>query len=209
MTNTLHRRGTPEGLQEDFIVFALTAKGHNRKDAAPKIKKFIELALKHNPNSISSSSFYSYETGTDWSKVYDGVVDNSHAAANFSDLRSVKNFISVLKEADLGICINVSGLLEQVRQCCSEVGISRHSVEHSLGIIGKRDMLPNNQVLELNTMCGHGMVSFNLIAKVIEHVKLGKIDVKKGALLLAKPCMCGAFNTVRAAKLLDMARDSF
>jgi hypothetical protein len=57
-------------------------------------------------------------------------------------------------------------------------------------------------VLEINTMCGHGMVTVNLINKVVEDVRSGRVTAEKGAEELFKPCMCGIFNPHRAAKLL-------
>ena len=52
-------------------------------------------------------------------------------------------------------------------------------------------------------MCGHGMVSVNLIKKAVEKVKNGKLTSEKAAENLFKPCMCGIFNPHRAAKLLE------
>jgi len=57
--------------------------------------------------------------------------------------------------------------------------------------------------LEFNTMCGHGMVSFNLIRKMIEYVKLRRLTPKKAAKIMAKCCECGAFNPTRAEMLLE------
>jgi hypothetical protein len=111
-----------------------------------------------------------------------------------------------LKEADLGIPINISGLLEEVRECCKGAGMMPHSAEQSLGVFGKTDRLPPREVLEINTMCGHGMVSFNLIKKIIEEVKLERMTPEQGAYHLAKPCECGAFNPTRARHMLEALR---
>jgi hypothetical protein len=81
--------------------------------------------------------------------------------------------------------------------------MERHSVEHSLGVWGAKDRLPERDILEVNTLCGHGMVSFNLIRKVVEYVKLRGLTSQKAANLMAKCCECGAFNPVRAEQLLE------
>ena len=78
--------------------------------------------------------------------------------------------------------------------------------EQSLGVFGSLDKLPPREVREINSMCGHGMVSFNLIKKVIEEVKLGRMTPEQGAHLLAKPCECGAFNLTRARQVLEAVR---
>ncbi len=92
--------------------------------------------------------------------------------------------------------------MDEVQSCCRRAGIERHSAEHSLGFWGSKDRLPEREILEFNTMCGHGMVSFNLIRKMIEYVKLRRLTSKKAAKIMAKCCECGAFNPVRAEMLL-------
>jgi hypothetical protein len=58
-------------------------------------------------------------------------------------------------------------------------------------------------------MCGHGMVSVNLIQKAIARIRAGKWTAEKAAENLFKPCMCGIFNPHRAAKILaQLARES-
>ncbi len=111
-----------------------------------------------------------------------------------------------MKEADLGIPINISGLLEEVSECCKKAGLERHSTEQSLGIFGRKDGLPPREMVELNSMCGHGMVSFNLIKKVADEVKVGRMTSEQGAYHLAKPCECGAFNPTRARQVLEALR---
>ena len=108
-----------------------------------------------------------------------------------------------LIEADLGISINVSGLLDNVQQCCRSKGTERHSVEQSLGFFGSRDRLPEREILVLNTLCGHGLVSFNLIRKMIEYVKLRRLTPKEAAKIMGKCCDCAVFNPARAEHLLE------
>ncbi len=132
--------------------------------------------------------------------------DGEGAAAVFSDLDTLQKVVEELIRADLGISIIISGLLEGVNECCRKAGIQRHSVEQSLGFWGARDRLPEREILEFNTMCGHGMVSFNLIRKMIEYVKLRRLTPKKAAKIMAKCCECGVFNPVRAEMLLEKSR---
>ncbi|MGZ3513587.1 MAG: hypothetical protein ACXWMV_05785, partial [Syntrophales bacterium] len=66
--------------------------------------------------------------------------------------------------------------------------------------------LPEREILEFNTMCGHGMVSFNLIRKMIEYVKLRRLTPKKAANIMAKCCECGVFNPLRAEILLEKSK---
>ena len=46
MTNTLHRFGDAESFRDDYVVFAIASRGKNEQDAVPKLKKFLEIALR-------------------------------------------------------------------------------------------------------------------------------------------------------------------
>jgi hypothetical protein len=54
-------------------------------------------------------------------------------------------------------------------------------------------------------MCGHGLTSSGLVEKMIEDIRKGKTSPQKASEKLAKPCVCGIFNTTRAAELLATA----
>ena len=92
------------------------------------------------------------------------------------------------------------------RFVAQRAGIVRHSVEYSLGFHGDLNLLPDRHVLELSTMCGHGMVSHTMAKKMIDFVKEGRRDPKRAAACLARFCTCGIFNPVRAERILDEAR---
>jgi hypothetical protein len=75
-------------------------------------------------------------------------------------------------------------------------------VEHSLGIHGATEKLPSQAILDISTMCGHGMVAFSLVEHLVDEVKAGRLTVEKAAQELAKQCVCGVFNPVRAAEII-------
>ena len=205
MTNTLHRRGSRGDLQGDYVVFATTAGGYNREGSAGRLRTFMRIALKHNPVNISDSK-QGVKHKKNQNEMIENMTDSSGAACTFDNLDSVRDMLLDLKEADLGISINVSGLLDEVDECCQGIGINRNSIEHSLGIRGQIDRLPNRETLELNTLCGHGMISFNLIKRMIDLVKLGKLTPKQAVEYMAKPCVCGAFNPKRAEMVLEKVK---
>ncbi len=204
MTNTLHRQGTSEGLKNDYVIFAHTAKGITCEGSAPKLQEFMRICLKYDPVNIGDGkqgNIHQYDI--DIQKLISNQGDGAGAAAVFTDLDTLQKVIEELTRADLGISINISGLLDGVQQCCRKAGIERHSVEHSVGFWGAKDRLPEREILEFNTMCGHGMVSFNLVRKMTEYVKLRRLTPKKAAKIMAKCCECGVFNPLRAETLLE------
>jgi len=207
MTNTLHRQGSAESLRNDYIIFAHTAKGITREGFAPKLQEFMQICLKYHPANIGDSKQGNiHQDDIDILKLIANQGDGAGAAVAFTDLDTLQKVLGELIRADLGISINVSGLLEEVQTCCRKAGIERHSVEHSLGFWGSKDRLPEREILEFNSMCGHGMVSFNLIRKMIEYVKLRRLTPRKAAKVMAKCCECGVFNPVRAEILLEKVR---
>ena len=204
MTNTLHRQGTAEELKEDYVIFATTARGITREGSAPKIQEFMRICLRHDPVNIGSSRQGNIlQDDVEIHELIANLGDGAGAGAVFTDLDTLQKVISELIEADLGVSINVSGLLDGVQQCCRGNGTERHSVEQSLGFWGSRDRLPEREILVFNTLCGHGLVSFNLIRKMIEHVKMRRLTPREAAKIMGKCCECAVFNTVRAEHLLE------
>jgi post-segregation antitoxin (ccd killing protein) len=107
-----------------------------------------------------------------------------------------------LKAADLGVSINISAPMEKAQQCCQESGISRHSVEYSVGFRGRLEKLPDATTLELSTMCGHGMVSAHFAKKMLEWVKENRRTPAEAARYMARFCICGVFNIGRAERII-------
>ena len=184
MTNTLHRRGTREELERDYIV-KTGGDGGDRENIAKRRAAFTEIALKYHPITVRDDS------------VHEFVFDNAAAVAEV---------LSELKVADLGLSVTVSGLMDGVNQCCRKAGLILHTVEHSLGIMGRLDRLPNTSIVDISSLCGHGMVSYNIIQKMIDIVKRQRLSPKVAAAYLSKPCTCGSFNPNRAEEILKRMR---
>ncbi len=203
MTNTLHRQGTPDSLAHDYVIFVHTAKGINREGSAPQIRAFMDICRKYHPvnmGDVKQGSVLQDDITAD--RLIAGLGDGTVGSAVFTDLDTLGKVVEELIRADLGLCINISGLLDEVQECCRRAGITRHSAEHSLGIWGAKDRLPEREILEFNTLCGHGMVSFNLIRKMIEEVRIRRLTPRQASRMMAKCCECGAFNPGRAEALL-------
>jgi hypothetical protein len=201
MSHTLHRCGSHDDLKNDFVVFCMSAKTVNAKGSGPKMKKFFELLKKY-----PAVNFGDVKTGSrfnsDWQTIHDGYKDQSVAHYVFSDAAAVGEILKELKAADLGVSVIVSGVFDRVDELCRQAGLQMHTVEYSGGVLGKTERLPEGPVLAITTMCGHGLVSANLVKKMATQVKKGKKNLAEAAADLAKPCMCGVFNAQRAERLL-------
>jgi len=201
MTHTLHRLGTAENLADDFLAVVLPAKGINDVDSDPKLRQILRIALRHNPNNIGSDS---KDEGGWYTHTTEEIINGCHGEAHavFCDPKDVVAFLKELKKADFGMSVVISGLTEVVNEICREVGLARHTVNFSVGFRGRVEKLPSRDILEITTMCGHHMVSPNLVKTIVAKIKQGTKSPVEGARELAKPCYCGCFNVVRAEKLL-------
>ncbi len=201
MTHTNHRRGTVESLGKDYVVFVYAAKGINNNGAGLKCQEFLRLAFKYNPINAGSPQIGNLFT-VSVDKLKEEVKGQTKAYVVFDDKEKAKCLIKDIAAADLGLSVIVSGLFNEVEGICYAVGIKRHTSQCSLGVWGKTEMLPQETILDITTMCGHGMVSANLVDKLATDVKNHLLSLQDAASLLAKPCVCGVFNPKRAEDLL-------
>jgi len=206
MTHTLHRSGSKESLEGDYVFLAMASREYNLNGAAQKLKKIAEIFAKYNPvnmGDMSSGQPLTMARGASPEKIISEISDRSIVHAVYTDKETVKKVLKELKEVDLGMSVVVSGIFDEVFRACKEVSISGpFSVDLSLGIMGKKQLLPKEEILDITTMCGHGLVSKHLVAHLIEKIKKGETTVDEAAKELAKQCVCGVFNPARATKLL-------
>jgi hypothetical protein len=220
MTNTLHRFGSAESFGDDYVVFAMCSKGRNDQDSLPKLKRFLELAVPLKPvnlgdaihggalrpsKNMNPASHWDRDTTPDFAAVINGLTGPTTVAAVFDNRVAAEDFVKAVKEADLGLSVNVSTSIDGAEQCCFAAGIPRHSVGYSLGFEGATAKLPESNVMMLSTMCGHGMVSHSLAKKLIDWVREGRRTPEQAASYMTRFCSCGVFNPARAARILAEA----
>lgn len=202
MSHTLHRQGSEAELQKDFVVFAMPSSGLNSEGSKPKLDKVFEILLRHNPVNIGDSKGGSrFSLGSE-EAVRDIIVENELVHGVFSSREQVIAVLKDLKEANLGLSVTVSGLVHETEACCAQAGLSPHTIVQSLGVMGRTEQIPDEKVMRIATMCGHGLVSLNLILDLAGKVKKGRMTAEEAGELLAKPCICGVFNPVRAAGII-------
>jgi hypothetical protein len=226
MTNTLHRYSEhyaveplsdPQPIRDDYIVFAMASRGANDDNLVEKYRNFLRLALKHNAvnigdatkggilrprQNLNPAAHWRRDTHPDPEQVIAGIEGHTTVAAVFDNYEAMERFVEDVKAANLGISTNISAPIDEARRCCQDAGITRHSVEYSIGFRGRVDKLPDGTVLELSTMCGHGMVSANFTRKMVEWVKESRRTPREAAQYMARFCICGVFNTSRAEHIL-------
>src|SRR5512138_3572122 len=148
MSHALHRHGTTEQLQHDYTFYARASRFVNREGCGPKLRKILKIVLgeKKLVNFGSSHAGKSYEAGLDPDE-YAATLDKAYGVAGcFSDREAVRSALTKLKEADTGISIVISGLIDEVTKIASEIGLKPHTAFLSLGVWGKRSLLPADEV---------------------------------------------------------------
>lgn len=203
MTHSLHRYGTKENLKNDFCIYARASKGINRDNCGEKLRKIFNIFLTEDyVNFGHGQAGKSFADGLE-AEDYAKKLDSSYGIiVNFGSLESVAGVLKKLKEADLGISIVVSGLIDDVVDVAQNCGLSPHTASLSLGIYGNADLIPEDEVLEITTMCGHSLIGNSFVRSTINKIREGKLETENGAILLARPCVCGIFNTRRCEMLL-------
>jgi len=180
VTHTNHRQGTVENLANDWVMLSLPYRGPS--PVAEKVAKYDEICRRHHPiNPDRPRGWYIWV---------------------FDDRANMEAALKELKEAELGLSVVVSGLFDQVADCCRRAGTRAHTVNHSLGFWGKREKLPPHDILEITTMCGHGLVAAGLVWHLAERMRREGFPAAAACQEMRRMCICDIFNHVRAEVLM-------
>jgi len=201
MTHTLHRKGNLESLKRDYVFLCMAAKTINEDGADEKMREFLRIVLKQGAINIgdmrTGNIFY-----CDPKEIIDKVTSTSIVHGVFKDKETVEKVMRALKKADLGMSVVVSGPFVSVEEACEKAGLKPHSVDYSAGIWGRTEKLARPEILEFTTMCGHAMISANLVDDIIKRIRADVISAKQGAIEIGKVCCCGIYNPDRAERIL-------
>lgn len=201
MSHTLHRLGKGTALKGDWVVLAMSARGVNRRGSIPRLKRFLRMSLKCHP-----VNFGDMRSGSSFTKGSQALLsemrEDSLINVVFESEQALGRFLEELGRARLGLSVVVSGLLDRGCRCARKAGLVPHTFAMSLGAWGRTNRLPDARTMEITTMCGHGLVSPAFVRLMAGKASAGEMSTSEAAAELAKPCVCGIFNPVRAAELL-------
>jgi hypothetical protein len=176
----------------------------NREGCGPKLKKILDIFLSEKPVNYSfTSASRSSASGLDFEKEIQKIEEAFGVSCVFSSQEAMKAVLKKLKQADTGISVVISGLIEEISAVAKELELKPHTALLSLGVLGKKSLLPEDRVLEMTTMCGHGLVATRLAETVLKKVEEGVMTPEEGAHALAQPCPCGVFNLDRCKMLFE------
>ena len=197
MTHTMHRQGSVESLKEDYIVLIMGGDipfDIYRRRLHKKFPHIYEMVKKVLLNlGILKLLRIIKKTRS----------DGSYGNPVFNNKEELASYLKELKERNMGKSVVVSGLFDEVNDCLKEINLSPHTVQFSLGTFGKKELLPKEEILEITTMCGHHMISPNLVEKLASDMKNGKISLEEAIGVMSEQCVCGVFNKGRSCKLIE------
>jgi len=211
MTHSNHRLGSRASLEHDYVLICRLSKfiPKQRKNYISKYKEIINILKHHSPICLTvrdeKRGRLRYIYGDPLHPMENplSVEKPNYVTAVFEYKSNLENVLKEIKDANIGLSTVVSGIFDEVFSLCKNISEGPHTVNMSLGIFGQRNLLPESNILEITTMCGHGMVSPHLTQYLIEKVKNNKMPSKEASIILARQCPCGIFNQLRAEKKIQ------
>ncbi len=200
MTHSLHRHGNSADLQDDFVMLIMAGPDRMKHNIIKERMAEILDILTGYEASLANCGTLSGGSGRTIAELRERHPWIIHAV--FSSQEKLLSCLQELQTRDLGISVAISGCNDDVARICDELHLTPHTVHYSLGVHGKHEKLPGEGVLAISTMCGHAMVSSNLIADVVGKIAKGRMTHAEGAEKLSRMCDCGIFNKHKAERLL-------
>lgn len=204
MTHTLHRQIQDLTAHNDYVILVMPARGiNNNESLLEKYSNFLRIFARHNPANMGGMGLGEFPAVAAEEMIVNLYQDLPMIHGVFSTREDLVGALQEIKEQDMGLSIIVTGLAGDVNCCLKDAGLSRHSINYSLGVWGDKSRLPDQKILEITSMCGHAMISFGLVQKMVADIKRGTKTVEQAARELSKPCVCGIFNIEKAKTILS------
>ena len=201
MTHTMHRQGSVESLKEDYVVLVMGGDipfDIYRRLWQKRFPRIYEMAKKVLLNLGILNLLRIIK------KTKSG---GSYGNRVFNNKKELGSYLKELKEKNMGKSVVVSGLFDEVNDCLKELNLYPHTIQFSLGIFGKKELLPEKEILEITTMCGHHMISAPLVEKLTSDIKNGNVSLEEAIRVMSEQCVCRVFNKERSCKLMEVLID--
>ena len=202
MTHTLHRRGDRKSLEKDYILLSMAAQGYNSRGAGRKLASNLRVMVEAGPVNFGDDNQGGIFTGCTYEELIANAGEKAYMAAVYDSKEALREALLKLKREDNGMPVIVSGLFSEVFSVLREIGLKPHTVHMALGVHGKTELLPPEDIMELMTMCGHGMLCRQHIENIVGKVKSGEMDLQAAGKDLARPCTCAMVNPTKVSAVI-------
>jgi hypothetical protein len=237
MSHTSQRRGfDPARPNQEFIILVMSHSDYRELAGVKSAMSEMAVAmLRHGPVSYMSKNFTALDIpelplpreffalietlfGDAGKEIIMQLVgqESQVITATYNDRARVVNLLSEIRgdwlarnrQQGYPISVVLSTVAEDGHGCCQEIGLREHTYLHSLGFFGNVQDMPSGDELAIATMCGHGLISIQRIRNLVEKVRSGTITATQAGEDIAKPCVCGIANPVRAATVFQALADA-
>ncbi len=203
MTHTLHRTFPLKKETEEFVFLSMAAQGYNSDDSVESLKEVFRIFRKYPHMNLADDNRGGIFTGVTCEEILEKANQKAYMGAVFTDRGAVREVLKELKAKNLEMSVVVTGNIKAVFELLEEVDLVPHTVNLSLGIHGKKELLETEVVRAITSMCGHGMISPSSVRAHIREIQEGLTTPKEASLDLAKGCTCGIFNPKRAQEVFE------
>ena len=203
MTHSLHRMGSEESLTNDYVILITPAIRINDKGSGVKLKRSLRILREEGVTNIGDVEHGSILGNLNWDALESYMEDGKRIRAVVSDREVLTRILRRHREENIGLSITVSGLIKNIYEISEEAGLKPHTINMALGVLGRTDLLPSDEVLQLTTMCGHHMISRYLVEDLLLKVKSRVITPEKLAETIGNLCVCGIFNQKRCKEICE------
>jgi hypothetical protein len=197
MTHSNHRRGTRESLDNDYVILV---RGDIVKTEVEKARRAVRILGKHNPvglvtrrKGIPIRYMRNWDEGLSLQEVVDHPDPPTYIHGVYENTEDVHGLVQDFADSEMGFSLVVSGVFENTFDICKKVGTGPHTANMSMETLGRTELLPEDRILDIMTMCGHGLVGEPLIRHLIHQVRRGRTTAEKASLELGKQCVCKKF----------------
>ena len=109
MSHSLHRRGNPEDLKQDYILLVTAASGINNEGSKEKLLKVLDLVWEIGPINTGSNETGTILSGVSVEEIKAGFTKVPRVRCCFDNEGKMREILRRLVEMDLGISVTVSG----------------------------------------------------------------------------------------------------
>lgn len=203
MTHTLHRHGPPESFENDYVLISMAAQGVNSEGATPNLAATFKILADSGAVNYADDNTGGVLTGFTEDQILAAINEKSYPGAAFANEADLEEVLVALKAAGLRMPVVVRGDMKRIFGICERAGLKPHTVHLTLGIFGKKELLPEDRALQITSMCGHGMVCADHVRLVADRVRSRQMTPEDAGRDLARACTCGIFNPARAAAIVS------
>ena len=123
MTHSLHRRGSEESLENDYIILVTAAYGYNHEGARDKLLQVLDVVFEAEPDNLGSNETGTIYSGVTLDEIKENLTDVPRVRCCFASKEKMFKVIRKINEMDLGLSVVISGLIDNVVDMANELDL--------------------------------------------------------------------------------------